>query len=514
MTDGLGDQSPAFRPGCQPDPDLTHAALGVESPEKGATTEFAVDPDAVEPAFVPCLQVSVLLQQDERAGLVNDSRSKRNPWLQMRTDLFHVGSELGRLPWLQRAKLGPVAEWKGKHELILRSYAMLRTHGRGRRSGAVLRKVADMYLIRRLSRHPLLVDALFAFAVGVLAVLGSIAAGADQTDMTRLDTVGFALLVIGAAGLVLRRRMPGGAVAITFIVTMLYIYLRYPYGPIFIYATIAIYSAAAWRSTRFAVSAVALAVLAHVPWSLWGEREPDSLAFTTLTTAVWLASPLAVGVAVRTQRQAHAKSLLEERDRHAYEERLRIAQEVHDVVGHSLAVISMNAGAALHVLTKHPGPPQVSESLRAIRQASGGALDELRATLMGGSAKPGLANLADLVEATNVGGLTVTLKVTGTPDGLASKVDLAGYRIVQESLANVVRHAGAKQADVAVEYGPGQITLIITDDGRGGPIQPGGSGLQSMSERAKTLGGVLTARPKPGRGFEVHAVLPYEPGEQ
>lgn len=357
-------------------------------------------------------------------------------------------------------------------------------------------------------------DALFAFVVGVLSVVGSIAAGADQTDMTRLDAFGFALLVIGAAGLVLRRRMPSVAVAITFIVTMLYIYLRYPYGPIFIYATIAIYSAAAWRSTRFAVSAVALAVLAHVPWSLWGEREPDTFAFTTMTTAIWLASPLAVGVAVRTQRQAQARSLLEERDRHAYEERLRIAQEVHDVVGHSLAVISMNAGAALHVLTKHPGPPQVSESLRAIRQASGGALDELRATLIDGSAKPGLAKLADLVEATNVGGLTVALKVTGTRDGRASKVDLAGYRIVQESLANVVRHARATQAHVAVEYEPDRVTLTVTDDGRGGPIKPGGSGLQSMSERAKALGGVLNAGPKPGGGFEVHAVLPHQPGEQ
>ncbi len=369
-----------------------------------------------------------------------------------------------------------------------------------------------MSLLRWRSRFPLLTDLLFALAVGALTVFGSVAAAVDQTDMRPLDTLAYALLITGALGLVPRRQMPGLALAVTFVSTMIWVYLSYPYGPVYLYVTIAIYSAAAWRKVRYAVIAVALMLLAHIPWSLWGETKPDSLAFATVTTTVWLICPLAVGVAVRTQRLAIAHALEQERSRHVYEERLRLAQEVHDVVGHSLAVISMNAGAALHVLSKQQlsqgSPQRVADSLRAIRAASSGALDELRVTLLDGGG-PSLAALPGLLEATRVDGLTTELTVTGERMDIPSNVDITGYRIVQESLTNVVRHAGARHAHVAVDYQPGKVTLTIADDGRGGPVGPGGSGLASMVARAHALGG--SVRAKPGQsGFEVHAVLPYE----
>ena len=241
--------------------------------------------------------------------------------------------------------------------------------------------------IRWLSRPPLFTDAAFALAVGVVTIAGSIAAGRDQTDMTPIDSVAYAILVIGALALAARRELPYLALAVTFACTVAWIYLAYPYGPIFFYVMIAIYSVAAWCRTRYAVIAVVPMLVAHIPWSLWGEADPDSVTFAAVTTSLWLICPLAMGIAVRTQRQAIARAMEQDRARHVYEERLRLAQEVHDVVGHSLAVISMNAGAALHVLTKQPGPERVAESLRAIRTASSGALDELRSALLRGDGR-------------------------------------------------------------------------------------------------------------------------------
>jgi len=184
---------------------------------------------------------------------------------------------------------------------------------------------------------------------------------------------------------------------------------------------------------------------------------------------------------------------------------------VHDAVGHTLAVISVNAGAALHVLAKLPDPPpQVAESLRAIRSASRQGLDELRATLAAQprQTQPGLAALPQLVAATNVDGLSATLTVTGEPYPLPSDVDAAAYRIVQEALTNVVRHAQARHATVDMSYEFSGVRLRVADDGVGGLALPGGSGLDNMRARTAALGGTFTAGPAPGgAGFEVVATL-------
>ncbi|MFC7243845.1 sensor histidine kinase [Catellatospora aurea] len=375
-----------------------------------------------------------------------------------------------------------------------------------------------MHLLQRLAARPQLADTLFALVVGVLVIGCSFPTQSEQPDRLRLDTTALALLALGALALVVRRRWAVLACTVTFAVVTVFIGAGYPYGPLFLYVMITVYSLAAWRGTGWSVTVTSVLVVLYVWLSAWVEKEPDGVLFNLATTTFWLATPLIAGIAVRVRRHSLEQSAIEERRRHAYEERLRMAQEVHDVVGHSLAVISMNAGAALHVLSRSPDTaPQVEESLRAIRQAGTAALDELRVTLSAFTGvcpapeRPaaGLGLLPELAAATTSDRLTVRLTVHGTARPLRHAVDLAGYRIAQEALTNVLRHAAARRATVEVTYGPHEVALTVTDDGRGGTPLPGGSGLDSMRERARALHGALDAGPLPGGGFEVRAVLPY-----
>jgi signal transduction histidine kinase len=186
---------------------------------------------------------------------------------------------------------------------------------------------------------------------------------------------------------------------------------------------------------------------------------------------------------------------------------------VHDVVGHGLAAINMQAEIALHLL--HRKPEQAEAALTAISRTSKQGLDELRATLTavrgdaGRAPMPGHGELPALRDRLAHAGLPVSLTIEGEPDGpLPGAVDLAAYRIVQEALTNVLRHAGATSAEVAITYAPGALELEVTDRGLGGVPSGPGSGIAGMRERAAALGGELTAGPRPGGGFRVHAALP------
>lgn len=372
-----------------------------------------------------------------------------------------------------------------------------------------------MRLIRQVASRPLLLDLSFAVAITLLVLAGSVPASQEQVDSRPLDWLAYVLLTAAGLVLTLRRIWPGLCIAAVFLFTVAYIESGYAYGPIFFYVMIAVYSAAAWRSTRYALIIGAVTTVVYLAWSWsweWPAGIQDTFRVAAFTTAVWLLLPMAIGMTMRARREADARTHVQERDKQVYQERLRMAQDVHDAVGHSLAVISMNAGAALHVLTKTPdAPPQLAESLRAIRSASGGALDELRAVLATRPAK-GLDLLPDLVQATNGNGLVVTLTTTGKPRPLPSTVDSAAYRIVQESLANVVRHAGASRATVTVDYQPSRLELRIADDGIGRGAGTNGSGIDSMKQRAISLAGTVTAGPAPEGGFAVQATLPYQTG--
>ncbi|WP_308258499.1 sensor histidine kinase [Saccharothrix obliqua] len=247
---------------------------------------------------------------------------------------------------------------------------------------------------------------------------------------------------------------------------------------------------------------------------LWRRRFPLAvIAATGLSTWLYYVTghwgPLIVAPAVAVLSLRRLR-LAERRDRRLEEERLRIAREVHDVVAHSLAMINVQAGVAAHVADRRP--EEAVKALRAIKEASGHALDDLRATLgvlrTGGGAAPvpTLARLDELV------GPVPRARVEGVPGELPAQVDAAAYRVVQESLTNALRYApDATEVVVSFERTAAGLVLVVRDDGSGAGVPQGaGAGLRGMTERVEALGGTLAAGPAPGGGFEVRAVLPWE----
>jgi signal transduction histidine kinase len=232
----------------------------------------------------------------------------------------------------------------------------------------------------------------------------------------------------------------------------------------------------------------------------------------------------AEAVRIRRVRAAEAARIREEEAlRRASDERLRIARELHDSLGHYLSMISVQSGVALKL---YPGlPGQVAESLSAIRQASKEGLRELSSVLSilrqdGEPAPrappPALARLGDLVDHAAAAGMQVRAETSGTVRELPFGVDQAAFRIVQEALTNVTRHAGTSTATVCVRYGQHDLTVQVDDDGQGrsdGPPSPAGSGIAGMRERVAALGGQLHAGPRPEGGFRVTATLPLDGSE-
>jgi signal transduction histidine kinase len=211
----------------------------------------------------------------------------------------------------------------------------------------------------------------------------------------------------------------------------------------------------------------------------------------------------------------------EQQRRQASEERLRIARELHDVLGHHLSLISVQAGVGLHLMDTRP--EQARTALVAIRQASAEALAEVRSVLaalrpdeesLPRSPAPGLAAVGALVEDARAAGLTVVAEVNGADVPVAAEVERAAYRVVQEALTNVRRHAGpAASVRVVIDAGPGGLAVSVEDDGAGGG--PGGSGstgsgIAGMRARIAAVGGTLRAGPRPTGGFEVVAHLPMK----
>jgi signal transduction histidine kinase len=202
------------------------------------------------------------------------------------------------------------------------------------------------------------------------------------------------------------------------------------------------------------------------------------------------------------------------------EERLRIARELHDVVASSFATISVQAGVAVHVLEEQPA--QAAEALKAIKSTSKEALGELRAILgmlrtfddEARPAAPGLGRLDALAARTTAAGVTTQVRFEGRPRPLPAVVDLTAFRIVQESLANVLRHAGPASAVVTISYERDRLTVEVEDDGCGDarsnrePSEGSGNGIAGMGERALALGGEFEAGPRPEGGFRVRARLP------
>jgi signal transduction histidine kinase len=395
------------------------------------------------------------------------------------------------------------------------------------------RSAVDVTTLReRLRRVPApVVDALLAVAVaGVTAAAVRVAV---EPRSNPPDAFAYVLAVAFGAVLLPRRRWPLGVFAVSNLLLFAYYTIGYPGITPAIPLGVALYTAAAaghlrWclASTAFYMTAgaVVLGVRKHVPAL---EVLTSFLPQASLMVALSL-----LGDAVRSRRgwQAEVRERLArvEADREAEarrrveRERLRIARELHDVLAHTISVVTVQAGVAADVLQENPG--QARAALAAIRSASREAMAELKATvgvLRGGERdgegaprppSPGLGQLAGLLELAREGGLRVESAVAGEPRPLPALVDLTAYRIVQESLTNVGRHAGAATATVTVRYEPGAVVVQVDDDGRGPAPelvdgQPG-YGLVGMAERSAALGGRLDAGPRPGGGFRVRAWLP------
>jgi signal transduction histidine kinase len=371
-------------------------------------------------------------------------------------------------------------------------------------------------------------DALLAAGVAVVTVAGTALAARHQHAHRDLDVGGFLLLFAAAACLLGRQRWPEAVLAGTFAATFGYLLLGYPGGPLWLPLIVA-FGSALMLGRRVAAYIVLLAGFVAATWLDSAVRgRPGPGIATVLGLAAWLLVLAVVSEliryrgelrrAARRQEAEARRTELESARRRASEERLDIARELHDVLAHSISMINVQAGVALELIDKRP--EQARESLTTIKQASRDALVEVQAVLgalrqsgehAATAPAPSLAELDRLVSGARAAGLDVRLRLSGDARPLPAGTDLAAFRILQESLTNVVRHADATTVHVSVSYGPRELTLEVTDDGSGrGAARDGGSGIAGMRERAAALGGELSTGRGFAGGFRVRARLPLD----
>jgi signal transduction histidine kinase len=335
-----------------------------------------------------------------------------------------------------------------------------------------------------------------------------------------LGPLDWVLLVVGPVALVARHRHPVLVLWVTFAAMLS------PDVSGFAHVSFVVaFFVAATAGERYAAW-VALA-LAFV-WRIWlapvayGYAVPP--ANDALLLAGWL---LALAIAaeatrIRAERTAATRASRQiDQRRQQSEERLRVARDLHDVIGHNISLINVQASMGLDLMDSQP--EQARAALSAIKSASKEALEELRTMLTTlrhdddapRSPAPGLDRLPELIELTRAAGLTVEVEVVGKTPPLPAAVQLAAYRIIQESLTNVARHAGPARVTVRVTYDDADVHVQIDDNGKapsgGGSAIGTGSGISGMRERATALGGNLSAGFRHGGGFRVSARLPVRP---
>jgi signal transduction histidine kinase len=366
-------------------------------------------------------------------------------------------------------------------------------------------------------------DVGIALLVCVAQLAFTTLAARGQPERDPLDVLGYALLAAGPLALVVRRRYPVAVLAVAFATTLGYSLTDYPRGPIFFGQIVAFFTAVTLGHRVAAIISLVLGYVAFLwlPY-LFGTESAPSLA-TGLGLAAWLLVLLSAAEFVRVRReraQEAARMQEEETRRRASEERLRIARELHDALGHHIALINVQAGVALHL--DEELSEQARAALDAIRQASKEALTELRSVLdilrqvdehAPRTPTPTLRRIDDLVSGAAAAGLQVRTETVGEARPLPFGVDVAAFRILQEALTNVARHAGPASATVQVAYGEHDLIVQVDDDGRGpgadGAVESG-KGILGMRERVAALGGELEAGPRPEGGFRVRARLPLD----
>jgi signal transduction histidine kinase len=374
-------------------------------------------------------------------------------------------------------------------------------------------------------------DGLFGLVVAVMQVQGTLAKP-EEVGSRPLTDLAYVLLVVSGLVLVARRRWPVPVFITAALASLVYYTLDFPDAPGWIGLFVALYTLTAYGDGRrsLAVAGVGITVLATFWFIAAADIEPRAAigwVFFRVAASVMAA---ALGESVRSRRVVAAEAL--ERARQAERtreeearsrvdaERLRIAREVHDTVAHAIAIINVQAGVTAYLLDKRP--EGAHEALVTIEQTSAQALHEMRAVLgvlrdsdNGRTPHPGLVQVNELAAMAREAGLDIKLEVTSPTAPLPSAVDHTAYRILQESITNVIRHVGPTRVTVTLDYGTDVLEVRVTDEGSreagtGRTAEPG-HGIVGMRERCGLLGGELTARPRPGGGFEVQARLPLAP---
>ena len=406
-----------------------------------------------------------------------------------------------------------------------RSMAILRV------SGPPVEAASPPWLARLSGRFsnrtaPDAIDYLLAagcFAVFTLPVLVAAASRIGSP----LAVAGFG--VLAAAPLTVRRRWPiatVAAIAVIYIAATLAGVRFTPFvsnaGP---NVAIAVFTAADRCDRRASLTAAIMTAL--VTWAVLplgihlhpGQGQDAVQAAATIPA--WVAGDMVRSRRIYRQRlELETRRLAAEQEGRARaEERLRLSRDVHDVVSHSLSMIAVRSGVARLLLDERPEEARVA--LSTIETASSAALDEVRQLLRqireptgsGETATPAISDLPALVDRLRESGLNVGYRCTGQPGAYGTALELSAYRIAQEALTNVVKHAPAARAWLEVAHGPSELTITVTDDGPGSPqpaLRPPGLGIAGMRERATMLDGHFTAAPRPAGGFAVVARLPVK----
>ncbi|NUW42273.1 sensor histidine kinase [Nonomuraea rhodomycinica] len=401
-------------------------------------------------------------------------------------------------------------------------------------------------------RLPALVqDVSLALFISVMQVQGTIIRNAGevvQRPLSDLGDLGYLLLIVGGAVVAVRRRWPVPVFVTAALTSLVYYGLDFPDGPAALGLCVALYTLTAYGDGHrsLVIAGVGAAVLAAGWLVAAAGIEPRAAigwVYFRIGAAVMSA---AVGESVRSRQviaaEAQERAELAERTREEEArarvdaERLRIAREVHDTVAHAIAIINVQSGVTAHVLDKRPEAAR--EALGVIEHTSSRALREMRAILgvlrdddgddEGRGPYPGLGQIGELAGKAREAGLDVELEQSASAAPLPSAVGSAAYRILQESITNVIRHVGPTRVTVALNPGIETLEIRVTDEGRrtapghdvadprppvrhpSGAAVPG-RGIAGMRERCRLLGGELDAGPTPGGGFEVRARLPLAP---
>jgi signal transduction histidine kinase len=364
-----------------------------------------------------------------------------------------------------------------------------------------------------------LVDGLVAAA---FLAIGWISTGAASTSdpsytYTPRNWVFALLLVLATGPYAWRRRWPTAAFLIGLLATTVLWLLGYNAGALPLFLLFGGYFVAVARPAREVVACTA-AALGCFGLLWWAGGAPFG-ARDALMSVLALAITLALGRTGRLRvdlAEARAQTAEEAARRRTTEERLRIARELHDIIGHSLGTIAVQAGVGRHLMAKEP--EKAAEALDSIARVSRSSLDEVRAVVAAlredepdYHPAPGLADLPDLVETVRSTGLTVELTLPDDLEAIPRQTGVAVYRIAREALTNVVRHAQASAASVRVDHRDGRVEIAVRDDGSGSDGEEGtkpGHGIAGMRERAEALGGRLSAGASTEGGFLVTASLP------